>query len=68
MWDFRRVRVGPPSVNAVRLALSVLAYNLGNLWRRLALPKGIKNWSQEPPCDPKHISTFKQPLLRSPHA
>ena len=26
--------------NQVRLWLSVLAYNLGNLWRRLALPKG----------------------------
>jgi hypothetical protein len=23
----------------------VLAYNLGNLWRRLALPRGIGNWS-----------------------
>ena len=22
-----------------------VAYNLGNLWRRLALPKGIENWS-----------------------
>lgn len=31
--------------NEVRLALSMLAYNLGNLWRRLALPKGIENWS-----------------------
>jgi hypothetical protein len=31
--------------NEVRLWLSVLAYNLGNLWRRLALPKGIGNWS-----------------------
>jgi energy-coupling factor transporter ATP-binding protein EcfA2 len=31
--------------NQVRLGLSVLAYNLGNLWRRLALPKGIENWS-----------------------
>ena len=31
--------------NEVRLALSLLAYNLGNLWRRLALPKGIENWS-----------------------
>jgi hypothetical protein len=31
--------------NQVRLWLSVLAYNLGNLWRRLALPKGISNWS-----------------------
>ena len=31
--------------NQVRLWLSVIAYNLGNLWRRLALPKGIENWS-----------------------
>ena len=31
--------------NQVRLTLSLLAYNLGNLWRRLALPKGIENWS-----------------------
>jgi len=29
----------------VRLWLSVLAYNLGNLWRRLVLPKKIENWS-----------------------
>jgi hypothetical protein len=29
----------------VRLWLSVLAYNLGNLWRRLALPREIGNWS-----------------------
>jgi len=28
--------------NQVRLALSLLAYNLGNLWRRLALPRGIE--------------------------
>ena len=25
--------------------LSVIAYNLGNLWRRLVLPKGIESWS-----------------------
>jgi hypothetical protein len=25
--------------------LSVIAYNLGNLWRRLVLPKGIETWS-----------------------
>jgi hypothetical protein len=25
--------------------LSVLAYNLGNLWRRLVLPKRIVHWS-----------------------
>ena len=31
--------------NEVRLCLSLIAYNLGNLWRRLALPKGIGNWS-----------------------
>ena len=28
--------------NEVRLQLSVLAYNLGNLWRRLILPPGIQ--------------------------
>ena len=27
------------------LWLSVVAYNLGNLWRRLVLPKRIDNWS-----------------------
>ena len=31
--------------NEVRLALSLLAYNLVNLWRRLVLPKGIETWS-----------------------
>ena len=31
--------------NQVRLWLSVIAYNLGNLWRRLALPQRIKSWS-----------------------
>jgi hypothetical protein len=29
----------------VRLRLSVIACNLGNLWRRLVLPKGIETWS-----------------------
>ena len=29
----------------VRLALFVLAYNLGNFLRRLALPTKIKHWS-----------------------
>ena len=28
-----------------RLWLSVIAYNLGNLWRRLALPRRIGGWS-----------------------
>jgi hypothetical protein len=31
--------------NEVRLWLSVIAYNLGNLWRRLVLPQKIGNWS-----------------------
>jgi hypothetical protein len=31
--------------NEVRLWLSVIAYNLGNLWRRLVLPKRIDQWS-----------------------
>jgi hypothetical protein len=31
--------------NEVRLWLSIVAYNLGNLWRRLVLPKGIEDWS-----------------------
>jgi hypothetical protein len=29
----------------VRLWLSLLPYNLGNLWRRLVLPAGIDKWS-----------------------
>ncbi len=31
--------------NEVRLALRLLAYNLGNWWRRLALPQRIEKWS-----------------------
>jgi hypothetical protein len=31
--------------NEVRLCLSVIAYNLGNLWRRLALPTRVATWS-----------------------
>jgi hypothetical protein len=30
--------------NEVRLWLSVMAYNLGNLWRRLVLPRRIESW------------------------
>lgn len=29
----------------VRLWLSAMAYNLGNLWRRLVAAKGIETWS-----------------------
>ena len=31
--------------NGVRLLLSVMAYNLGNLWQRLVLPRRIDHWS-----------------------
>ena len=31
--------------NEARLQLSLLAYNLGNLWQRLVLPKRIDHWS-----------------------
>ncbi len=31
--------------NEARLWLSVIAYNLGNLWRRLVLPRRIEKWS-----------------------
>ena len=31
--------------NEVLLWLNLIAYNLGNLWRRLALPGRISNWS-----------------------
>ena len=31
--------------NEVRLRLTIIAYNLGNLWRRLVLPQRIGNWS-----------------------
>ncbi len=35
----------PFRANEVRLWLSVIAYNLGNLWRRLALATPIGRWS-----------------------
>jgi hypothetical protein len=31
--------------NEVRLWLSLIAYNLGNLWRRLVVPRRIEKWS-----------------------
>jgi hypothetical protein len=30
---------------STEVGLSLIAYNLGNLWRRLVLPKKIENWS-----------------------
>jgi len=46
----KAVKDAPPLVivfapSQERLALSLLAYKLGNLWRRLELPKRIENWS-----------------------
>jgi len=42
--------------NEVRLWLSVIAYNLGNLWRRLALPSRIHSWS---------LTSLQQRLVRT---
>ncbi len=39
-------RVIGSGTNEARLQLSLLAYNLGNLWRRLVLPKRIDAWSR----------------------
>jgi hypothetical protein len=33
------------AANAVRLQLHVLAYNLGNFMRTLAMPKTVEQWS-----------------------
>jgi hypothetical protein len=40
----------------VRLWLSVIAYNLGSLWRRLVLPPRIDNWS---------LTSLQQRLLKT---
>jgi hypothetical protein len=42
--------------NEVRLCLSVIAYNLGNLWRRLVLPRRIEKWS---------LSSLQQRLVKT---
>ena len=48
-WNFRRnwtrLSCHRFRANEVRLQLSVPAYNLGNLWRRLGLPQRIKSWT-----------------------
>ena len=40
----------------MRLWLSVIAYNLANLWRRLVLPKRIDHWS---------LSSLQQRLVKT---
>ena len=42
--------------NEVRLLLSIIAYNLGNLLRRLALPAAIQDWS---------LTSLQQRLLKT---
>ena len=42
--------------NEVRLWLSLIAYNLGNLWRRLAMPAPIGKWS---------LTSLQQRLLKT---
>jgi hypothetical protein len=42
--------------NEVRLWLSLIAYTLGNLWRRLVLPRKIENWS---------LTSLQQRLLKT---
>ncbi len=42
--------------NEVRLWLSLVAYNLGNLWRRLPLPHRTGNWS---------LTSLQQRLLKA---
>lgn len=42
--------------NRVRLRLSVIAYNLRNLWRRLVLPARIDDWS---------LTTLQQRLVKT---
>jgi hypothetical protein len=41
--------------NEVRLQLFVLAYNLGNFLRRLALPRSVKHWS---------LTTLREKLIK----
>jgi hypothetical protein len=41
--------------NQVRLQLFVLAYNLGNFLRRLALPRSVKHWS---------LTTLREKLIK----
>ena len=41
--------------NQVRLQLHVLAYNLGNLLRRLALPASVKHWT---------LTTLREKLIK----
>jgi hypothetical protein len=41
----KRATLDPTIVSSIPSEWSLLAYNLGNLWRRLVLPKRIDAWS-----------------------
>jgi Transposase DDE domain group 1 len=43
--DCLAAKLRPGNVHSAEGWLSVIAYSLGNLWRRLALPSRIDNWS-----------------------
>src|SRR5262249_52799443 len=63
-WDGRAVDQGRQDglschrfrTNEVRLLLGVIAYNLGNLLRRLLLPVAIQDWS---------LTSLQQRLLKT---
>jgi len=44
-WHWTRLSCHGFRANEVRLLLGVIAYNLGNLLRRLVLPLAIQSWS-----------------------
>ena len=55
--------------NEVRLWLTIIAYNLGNPWRRLVLPRRIGNWSltslqQRLVKTGGRLEAIAQPILR----
>lgn len=55
--------------NEVRLQLSVLAYNLGNLWRRLVLPTRVELVAHQSPAaagQERRASCEARPVLLAP--
>ena len=52
--------------NEVRLSLGLIACNLGNLYRRLARPKKIENWSLAN-VQPRLVKTGGRPVQRARH-
>jgi hypothetical protein len=56
--------------NEVRLWLSLLDYDLGNLWRRLALPTRVATWSLTSPQQPSFEAAVRgnRGSVWSPHS